>query len=92
MAIINFFIPSSGGIFMVAGPALGQAALELGVEANRFLISFTAGETISNIIQPFWAIPLLGIAGLKMKDIMGYCIVFFVLLTAIFFGTWAVMW
>ena len=92
MAIINFFIPSSGGIFMVAGPALGQAALDLGLEANKFLISFTAGETISNIIQPFWAIPLLGIAGLKMKDIMGYCIVFFVLITAIFFGTWAVMW
>ena len=92
MAIINFFIPSSGGIFMVAGPALGQAALDLGVETNKFLISFTAGETISNIIQPFWAIPLLGIAGLKMKDIMGYCIVFFVVLTAIFFGTWAIMW
>ncbi len=92
MAIINFFIPSSGGIFMVAGPALGQAALDLGVEANKFLISFTAGETISNIIQPFWAIPLLGIAGLKMKDIMGYCIIFFVVLTAIFFGVWAVMW
>lgn len=92
MAIINFFIPSSGGIFMVAGPALGQAALDLGLEANKFLISFTAGETISNIIQPFWAIPLLGIAGLKMKDIMGYCIVFFVLITLIFFGTWAIMW
>lgn len=92
MAIINFFIPSSGGIFMVAGPALGEAALNVGVEANQFLISFTAGETIGNIIQPFWAIPLLGIAGLKMKDIMGYCILFFVVLTLIFFGVWAVMW
>lgn len=92
MAIINFFIPSSGGIFMVAGPALGQAALDLGVEANKFLISFTVGETISNIIQPFWTIPLLAIAGLKMKDIMGYCIIFFVVLTLIFFGVWAVMW
>ena len=92
MAIINFFIPSSGGIFMVAGPALGEAALELGVEAHKFVISFTAGETISNIIQPFWAIPLLGIAGLKMKDIMGYCIIFFLVLTAIFFGAWAIMW
>lgn len=92
MAIINFFVPSSGGIFMVAGPAMGQAALDLGVPANQFLISFTAGETISNIIQPFWAIPLLGIAGLKMKDIMGYCIIFFVVITLIFFGVWAVMW
>ena len=38
------------------------------------------------------AIPLLGIPGLKMKDIMGYCIIFFVVLTAISFGVWALMW
>lgn len=92
MAIVNFFIPSSGGIFMVAGPALGNAAIQLGVPANHFVIAFTAGETISNIIQPFWAIPLLGIAGLKMKDIMGYCIVFFIFITLAFFGIWALMW
>jgi Short chain fatty acids transporter len=92
MAFVNFFIPSSGGIFMVAGPSLGQAALDLGIAGNKFLIAFTAGETISNIIQPFWAIPLLGIAGLKMKDIMGYCIIFFTVVTLIFFGVWAVMW
>jgi len=92
MAFINFFIPSSGGIFMVAGPAFGEAALNLGVSASEFVIAFTAGETISNVIQPFWAIPLLGIAGLKMKDIMGYCIIFFVVATLIFFGVWAVMW
>ncbi len=92
MAIINFFIPSSGGIFMVAGRPLGEAALSVGLEPNKFVIAFTAGETISNVIQPFWAIPLLGIAGLKMRDIMGYCIVFFVVLTLIFFGVWAVMW
>jgi short-chain fatty acids transporter len=92
MAILNFFIPSSGGIFMVAGPPMAEAAATVGVPANHFLIAFTAGETISNIIQPFWAIPLLGIAGLKMKDIMGYCIVFFVIITIIFFGIWAIMW
>ena len=92
MAIINFFIPSSGGIFTVCGKPLGTAALNVGLDANKFVIAFTSGETISNIIQPFWAIPLLGIAGLKMKDIMGYCIIFFVVLTAIWFGLWAIMW
>ena len=92
MAIINFFIPSSGGIFTVCGKPLGTAALNVGLDANKFVIAFTSGETISNIIQPFWAIPLLGIAGLKMKDIMGYCIIFFVVLTAIWFGIWAIMW
>ncbi len=92
MAIINFFIPSSGGIFTVCGEPLGTAALDVGLDANKFVIAFTSGETISNIIQPFWAIPLLGIAGLKMKDIMGYCIIFFLVLTAIWFGLWAIMW
>lgn len=92
MAIVNFFIPSSGGIFAVCGEALGRAALAVDLEPNKFVIAFTSGETISNIIQPFWAIPLLGIAGLKMRDIMGYCIVFFVVLTAIWFGLWAIMW
>lgn len=56
MAIVNFFIPSSGGIFMVSGPPLAKAGLSL------------------------------GIVGLKMKDIMGYCIVFFIFLTLLFFG------
>jgi short-chain fatty acids transporter len=90
--ILNIFVPSSGGLFMVAGPAIGKAGVMLGVPANQTIIAFTVGEVMSNMIQPFWAISLLGIAGLKMKDIMGYCILFFIVATVIFLLSFALIW
>lgn len=73
--VINLFIPSSGGIWMVQGPPMIMAGSQLGVELNRVVMSFTAGEVITNAIQPFWALPLLGATGTEMRNIMGYCLV-----------------
>jgi len=72
--IINMFIPSSGGIWMVQGPIMILAANKLGVAFNRVVMAFTAGEVLTNIIQPFWALPLLGATGTEMRTIMGYCL------------------
>lgn len=72
--IINIFIPSSGGIWMVQGPIMILAANKLGVAFNRVVMAFTAGEVITNAIQPFWALPLLGATGTEMRTIMGYCL------------------
>lgn len=73
--IINMFIPSSGGIWMVQGPPTIMAAAQLGVPFNRVAMAFTAGEVITNAIQPFWALPLLGATKTEMRNIMGYCLV-----------------
>lgn len=89
-AAVNFFIPSSGGIWMVQGPIMIEAGRMLGVADARVINSFAAGEVFSNMIQPFWAIPLLSIAGLNIRDIVGYCIMGFILVTLIFFGSMAV--
>jgi short-chain fatty acids transporter len=83
-AFMNFFIPSSGGIFIVQGPIMVQAGQALGVSNAGVINAFMAGEVIGNIIQPFWAIPLLAIAGLKMKDIMGVCILSFGILSIVY--------
>ena len=91
-AILNIFIPSSGGIFMVAGPSLAEAATALGTAHNQWIFAFTYGEGLSNIIQPFWAIPLLGLCNMKMKDIMGYCILFFLATTALVLITLGIAW
>lgn len=85
-AITNFFIPSSGGIWMVQGPIMVEAGKSLGVAAPMVINSFAAGEVFSNMIQPFWALPLLSMAGLEIRDIVGYCIMAFVIVTAVFFG------
>jgi short-chain fatty acids transporter len=47
----------------------------LGVPFNRVAMAFTAGEVLTNTIQPFWALPLLGATKTEMRTIMGYCIV-----------------
>jgi short-chain fatty acids transporter len=73
--IMNLFIPSSGGIWMVQGPVMIMAASKLGVAFNLTVMAFTAGEVITNAIQPFWALPLLGATGTEMRTIMGYCLI-----------------
>lgn len=83
-SIVNLFIPSSGGILMIQGPIMLDAGANLGISAPAVLRAFMAGEQISNVIQPFFAIPLLAMAGLKMKDIMGYSIIFYIVISVVY--------
>jgi len=82
-AFVNLFVPTSGGIWEIQGSLVVKTAQELNASIPRAINSFTAGEVIGNIIQPFWAIPLLGITGLSLRDIMGYCFVAFLVLSLI---------
>lgn len=73
--IVNFFVPSGGGQWVVQGPVMLKAAQSLGVDPRKVIIALSWGDAWTNMIQPFWALPLLGMAGLGLKDIMGYCLV-----------------
>ena len=73
--IINFFVPSGGGQWAVQGPIVMPGSFEKGVEAGRAAMAIAWGDQWTNMIQPFWALPALGVAGLKAKDIMGYLVV-----------------
>ncbi len=73
--IVNFFVPSGGGQWAVQGPIVMPAAQSLGVSLNEAAMAVAFGDAWTNMVQPFWALPLLGIAGLGIKDIMGYCTV-----------------
>ena len=70
--IVNVFVPSGGGQWAVQGPIIIQAALSLGVELPKGILALAYGDQITNMLQPFWAIPLLGITGLKAKEILPY--------------------
>jgi short-chain fatty acids transporter len=73
--IVNFFVPSGGGQWTVQGPIMMPAGEELGVDPAITTMSIAWGDAWTNMIQPFWALPALGIAGLSARDIMGYCII-----------------
>jgi len=72
--VVNFFVPSGGGQWAVQAPVMMPAGAALGVDAAKTAMAIAWGDAWTNMIQPFWALPALAIAGLGAKDVMGYCI------------------
>jgi len=82
--IVNIFVPSGGGQWAVQGPIIVQAAQEIGVSLPKSIMALAYGDQVTNMLQPFWALPLLGITGLKAKEILPYTLLLFLLGSAIF--------
>jgi short-chain fatty acids transporter len=70
--LVNIFVPSGGGQWALQGPIILKAALELGISLPKIILALAYGDQITNMLQPFWALPLLSITGLKAKDILPY--------------------
>jgi short-chain fatty acids transporter len=83
--IVNIFVPSGGAQWAVQGPIIITAAQELGVSLPKSIMALAYGDQLTNMLQPFWALPLLGITGLKAKDILPYTLILFVVGVIIFF-------
>ncbi len=73
--IVNVFVPSGGGQWAVQAPVMIPAATALNVDLARISMAVAWGDAWTNMIQPFWALPALAIAGLRAKDIMGFCLI-----------------
>ena len=74
-AIVNVFVPSGGGQWAVQGPIIVDAANQLGVSIPKSVMALAYGDQLTNMLQPFWALPLLGITGLKAKEILPYTLI-----------------
>ncbi|MEO4055643.1 short-chain fatty acid transporter [Solibacillus sp. CAU 1738] len=72
--LVNIFVPSGGGQWAVQAPIMLDAATTLGADYAKTAMAIAWGDAWTNMIQPFWALPALAIAGLKAKDIMGFCL------------------
>ncbi|HBU8231249.1 TIGR00366 family protein [Morganella morganii] len=83
-ALINFAVPSGGGHWVIQGPFVIPAAQALGADLGKSVMAIAYGEQWMNMAQPFWALPALAIAGLGVRDIMGYCITALLLSAPIF--------
>jgi len=82
--IVNIFVPSGGGQWAVQGPIILQAAQDLNLSIPESIMAIAYGDQLTNMLQPFWALPLLGITGLKPKDILPYTLFLMGLGTIIF--------
>jgi len=81
---LNLFIPSAGGQWAVQGPIAVEAAMQLGTDIPRVAMALTLGESWTNAIQPLYAIPVLAVAGLHVRDVMGYGVIILALNGAIY--------
>lgn len=86
-AFCTIFIPSGGGEWALQAPIIMPAAQQLGVSASVAAMSIAWGDAWACLIQPFWALPALAIAGLNARDIMGFCIVDLLVTAVVVFGS-----
>lgn len=89
-AVLGFFVPSGGGKWLLEAPYVMQAANELKVHLGWAVMVYNAAEALPNLINPFWMLPLLGILGLKARDIVGFSFLqLLVHLPVVLFLLWA---
>ncbi len=82
-SLLNYFVPSGGSKWALEAPFLIDAATRLGVGTDRVVLAYAWGDMASNLIQPFWALPLLAAARLGFRDILGYAAVAFLVISAV---------
>lgn len=75
--LLNYVVPSGGAKWSIEAPYVVEAAKRVGASLPDTLTAYAWGDMLTDVIQPFWAIPLLGVARLGFRDIMGYCLLFF---------------
>ena len=84
--LVNFFVPSGGGQWAIQGPIILQAAQELGANLPKTVMAMAYGDQLTNMLQPFWALPLLGITRLKAYEILPFTFLFFIIGVIIYGG------
>ncbi len=84
--VINIFVPSGGGQWAIQGPVIIETASQLKIPLSKAIMAMAYGDQLTNMLQPFWALPLLGITGLKAREIVPYTILL-LLVGLIIFGT-----
>lgn len=70
--LVNLFVPSGGGQWAIQGPIAVEAALQMKLEVGRAVMAVAYGDEWTNMLQPFWALPLLAITRLAARDLIGY--------------------
>ena len=82
--VISLFVPSGGGHWAVQGPFVVPAAAKLGASQAATAMGVAVGEQVANMIQPFWALPVLAIAGVGLQRVMAFTVVVFFVAAAVF--------
>jgi short-chain fatty acids transporter len=76
--VVNLFVPSGGGQWGIQGPIVLEAGTAAGIAPGKMIMAVAYGDQLTNLLQPFWALPLLAITGVRAREIVGYTCVLMV--------------
>lgn len=82
--LVNILVPSGGGQWAVQGPIIIESSIQHGIPLGKGIMAMSYGDQLTNMLQPFWALPLLAITGLRAKDILPYTLFIMLVGMAIF--------
>jgi short-chain fatty acids transporter len=82
-AVLGVFVPSGGSKWVIEAPYVMSAAHELKVHLGWVVAAYDLGEALANLVQPFWMLPILGMFGLRARDVMGFTFIVFLALTPV---------
>jgi short-chain fatty acids transporter len=82
-AVLGVFVPSGGSKWVIEAPYVMAAAHSLHTHLGWVVSSYDLGEALANLVQPFWMLPILGLFRLGARDVMGYTMVVFLVLTPV---------
>lgn len=74
---ISLFVPSGGGHWAVQGPVVVKAAIDLNASLPKTAMGVAFGAQTANLLQPFWALPVVSISGVSVREMMGYSLLAF---------------
>ncbi len=89
-AFVNLLVPSGGGQWAIQGPVIMETAATWNLDFAKLVMIFSYGDQISNLLQPFWALPLLSITGVPVRKLLPYCVILF--LSGFIYLTFAIWW
>jgi short-chain fatty acids transporter len=82
-AALGVFVPSGGSKWVIEAPYVMRAAHDLEVHLGWVVVAYDLGEALANLLQPFWMLPILGLFGLRARDVMGYTFLVFLVLAPV---------
>ena len=71
-AVLGLLIPSGGAKWIVEAPYVLKAAQELQVSQGWIVTVYNAAEALPNFVNPFLMLPLMGVMGVKARDLAGF--------------------
>lgn len=76
-AALDLFVPSGGGKWVIEAPYVMAAANQWQVHLGWTVQVYNAAEALSNLLNPFWMLPLMGILNVRARDLAGYAVLQF---------------